>query len=255
MNSAHFDYESILPAYKKRVQKKLPAIYKAYKFSKIDLSFLISSSAVYSSNIEGNSIDLNTFLNQKLHKVKAKNQKDIEEIENLIKAYKFCCTKKLSPANFLKTHFMLSETLLPNSERGKYRKDRVGVFGARGLVYLAVEPEKVDHEMKIFWQKIAILLKKKLSLIETFYFASQIHLHFAHIHPFADGNGRAARLLEKWFLASKLGEKAWKISSEEFYFKNRPEYYSNINLGVNYYELDYGKALPFLLMMPKSLEL
>jgi len=31
------------------------------------------------------------------------------------------------------------------------------------------------------------------------FFAALIHLVFVKIHPFDDGNGRAARLLEKWF--------------------------------------------------------
>ncbi|MBN1116921.1 MAG: Fic family protein [Bacteroidales bacterium] len=37
-----------------------------------------------------------------------------------------------------------------------------------------------------------------------FYFASLIHLRFAHIHLFRDDNGRAARLIEKWFVAEIL---------------------------------------------------
>jgi len=79
-------------------------------------------------------------------------------------------------------------------------------------------------------------------------------LVFAHIHPFHDGNGRAARILEKWFLASKLEDKAWLIQSEKYYKENIKEYYKNINLGVNFYELNYDKCLPFLLMLPKALE-
>ncbi len=60
--------------------------------------------------------------------------------------------------------------------------------------------------MEKIWNDITILLKQKLSPEEIFYYASYIHLVFVNIHPFTDGNGRAARLLEKWFLAEKLGD-------------------------------------------------
>ncbi|WP_394370742.1 Fic family protein [Pedobacter endophyticus] len=80
-----------------------------------------------------------------------------------------------------------------------------------------------------------------------------IHLRFAHIHPFRDGNGRAARLLEKWFLAQKLGIELWKIPSEKYYKEHQPEYYKNINLGVNFYELNYDNCLPIITMLPNSL--
>jgi Fic family protein len=93
-----------------------------------------------------------------------------------------------------------------------------------------------------------------LSKSQVFYFASLLHLVFAHIHPFRDGNGRAARLLEKWFLAEQLGNSFWKLSSEKYYKEHQKEYYNNINLGVNYYELDYGKCLPFLVMLTQSMK-
>jgi Fic family protein len=107
--------------------------------------------------------------------------------------------------------------------------------------------------MSELFTDIKVLLEKPLSDMEVFYYASLIHLTFVHIHPFADGNGRSARLLEKWFLASKLGKELWKLPSEQYYKENRNVYYQNINLGANYYELDYEKCLPFLLMLPESL--
>ena len=88
----------------------------------------------------------------------------------------------------------------------------------------------------------------------VFYYASLIHLVFAHIHPFRDGNGRAARLLEKWFIAEKLGEIYWNLPSEKYYKENQSEYYKNINLGINYYELNYDKCIPFLTMLPKCMK-
>jgi Fic family protein len=74
---------------------------------------------------------------------------------------------------------------------------------------------------------------------------------FVNIHPFEDGNGRAARLLEKWFIAQMLGKKAWYLQSELYYYSNVNDYYKNLNrLGLFYDELDYSQALPFCLCFP-----
>jgi hypothetical protein len=62
-------------------------------------------------------------------------------------------------------------------------------------------------------------------------------------------------LIEKWFLAQKLGEKAWFLQSEKMYYQQHQTYYKNIRLlGIEYPELDYDKALPFLLMFSKSIK-
>ncbi|MBC7652535.1 MAG: Fic family protein, partial [Deinococcales bacterium] len=86
------------------------------------------------------------------------------------------------------------------------------------------------------------------------YYAAFIHLTFVNIHPFSDGNSTISRLLEKWFLAEKLGERAWYIKSEKYYYKNVDSYYKNLaRLGLFYEGLNYEKSVPFLLMLPKSL--
>ncbi len=246
--------EKYFKQYQNRIKINLRDCYgKLKKMSKADdFKHLIEASAVYSSNIEGNSMDLNSFMNIKAFQQKAK-PKEFVEIMELVSAYNFAKDNKLSELNFLKAHKMLSKSFLGNGQQGKYRNNKVGVFNGRGLVYLAVEPELVKKEMKDFFKMIGALLKKELSIEEVFYFASMIHLKIAHIHPFADGNGRAARLVEKWFLAEKLNEKVWLIQSEKYYKEHLGVYYKNINLGVNYYELNYDQCLPFLLMLPRAL--
>lgn len=131
----------------------------------------------------------------------------------------------------------------------------VGVRDSKTLrpVYMAVEPEFVNEELTKLFDDITVLLNRDLSPSEVFYYASMIHLWLVKIHPFLDGNGRSARLLEKWFIASKLGPAAWSINSEKFYWDNRPEYYTNIALGYNYYALHWERCLPFLLMLPAAL--
>lgn len=95
---------------------------------------------------------------------------------------------------------------------------------------------------------------EKLTIEEAFFFASSIHLVFVNIHPFEDGNGRAGRLLEKWFLAQILGEKAWYLQSELYYYQNVNNYYRNLNkLGMFYEQPNYVEALAFLLMLPNAL--
>ena len=107
--------------------------------------------------------------------------------------------------------------------------------------------------IKTIFSDITILLSSKLTITEIFYYAAYIHLVFVNIHPFVDGNGRATRLIEKWFLAKMLGEHAWGISSEKNYWENRSAYYKNLQIGVNYYETKYEKSIPFLLMLPDAL--
>jgi Fic family protein len=84
-------------------------------------------------------------------------------------------------------------------------------------LYIAVEPQFVNQELSKLFSDISELLKRDLSHKEAFYYASMIHLWLEKIHPFSDGNGRAARLLEKWFLVSKLGMSVLSLNSEKHY--------------------------------------
>lgn len=248
--------EKYFTQYEKEIGNHIISLINAFNFSEknTNLGYKTQTSAVYSSNIEGNTIDVNSFMNYKLSKEKFKSHKEIEEIENLILAYEYAQSNSLTEKNFLHCHKIFSKTLVQKTRQGKYRNEKVGVFGQSGLVYLAIEPELVSKTMSDFFANISRLQTEELSIEKIFYFASIIHLRFVHIHPFIDGNGRAARLLEKWFLSEKLGAKFWEIPSEKYYKENQKEYYDNLNLGVNFYELNYDKCLPFLLMLPNSLK-
>lgn len=245
-----------LDTYKKSIGNEISKLIKDFDFSENrgGFEYITKSAAVYSSNIEGNSIDLNSYMNYEMNKDKFKAGKEIEEIEDLIEAYGFAQTNKLNEKNLLNCHKIFSDTLLIRSKRGKYRIEQVGVFGKAGLTYMAIEPEFVEKEMKLFFQDLNELILSDLNEIEVFYFASLVHLRFAHIQPFRDGNGRAARLIEKWFVAEKLGHVFWKMPSEEYYKNNQARYYETINLGVNFYELNYDKCIGFIEMLPNCLK-
>jgi Fic family protein len=217
-----------------------------------DFKFYVANSAVHSSNIEGNTVSFDTYLKATEFNLHIKT-KEIKEIEDLIAAYEYARQNELTLENTLKAHEILTTSILVKKERGKVRKVQVGVRSDGRLIYLAVEPEFVKPELVKLFDDISILLNTTLTATEVFYYAALIHLVFVNIHPFVDGNGRATRLIEKWFLAKKLGENAWFITSEKNYWDNRPAYYKNLQLGVNYYEVKYEMSMPFLSMLPNSL--
>jgi Fic family protein len=217
-----------------------------------DFKFYLANSAVHSSNIEGNTVSFDTYLKASEHNLHLKT-KEIKEIEELINAYEFAKEDELTLNNILKAHQLITTSILIKKERGKIRDVRVGVRSEGRLVYLAIEPEFVKQELEKLLKDIDILLSAKLTMEEIFYYAAYIHLVFVNIHPFVDGNGRATRLVEKWFLAKKLGDKAWFITSEKNYWDNRATYYKNLQIGVNYYEVNCENSIPFLLMLPEAL--
>ena len=117
------------------------------------------------------------------------------------------------------------------------------------IEYITAKPEIVESEIVKLFHDIGLLQNKVLNHFEIFYYASLLHLVFVKIHPFQDGNGRTARLIEKWFLIEKIGQKATSVQLEKNYFKNLKNYYANIRkIGLEYEYLDYSKCLDFLLM-------
>ena len=78
-----------LEAYQQAIGFEIPELIRNYDFSdeRGGFDYLTKSSAVFSFNIEGNSIDLNSFMNYKSNHDKFKAEKEIEEIEDLIDAY------------------------------------------------------------------------------------------------------------------------------------------------------------------------
>ena len=146
--------------------------------------------------------------------------------------------------------------MLPEIHQGRIRTNPMFVINNKEQIeYVATSPDQVNTELEKLFQDIETLQTKELNSYEVFYYASFIHLVFVKIHPFQDGNGRTARLLEKWFLLEKLGDKATAVQLEKNYFLNVSDYYRTIKkLGIEYEVLDFRKSLDFLLMTVQSLD-
>lgn len=219
-----------------------------------NFSFYTSVSAVFSSKIEGEQIELDSYIKHKRFGIEYLPDYTCK-IDDLYEAYLFAQKNDMSPKNIAVAHSQITKHILKKTQQGKVRVSNMFVVTKDGKIeYVAAVPEKVKTEMQRFYQDIEVLLNANLTFEETLFYASMIHLVFVKIHPYDDGNGRTARLLEKWFMAQKLGFNAWFVQSEKNYYNNHQTYYSNIRrLGIDYEELNYKEALPFLQMLPNAI--
>jgi Fic family protein len=227
---------------------------KIDKIKKTDIpvdyfQFYKSVSSVYSSKIEGEDIDFDSYFKHKFLKVKFKPDYT-RKADDLFSAYDFIENNKLTFENVQKAHGILSQNLLPKSQQGLIRNNPMFVINSADRIeYVAAGPDIIKPEIVKLFHDIEFLLKVDLNPFEVFYYASLLHLVFVKIHPFQDGNGRTARLIEKWFLIEKIGKKATAVQLEKNYYKKIKDYYANIRkIGLEYDDLDYSKCLDFLLM-------
>ncbi|HAH53741.1 MAG TPA: hypothetical protein DCM02_00230 [Flavobacterium sp.] len=217
-------------------------------------SFYTSVASVFSSKIEGEEIELDSYIKHKKFGMEFLPDYT-KKIDDLYNAYSFAKENTLNKSTIAQAHTLLAKNIVAKNQQGNHRYQNMYITNDEGRIeYVAALPSQVDDEMSKFYDDIECLLKRDLSFVEVFYFASMIHLVFVKIHPWNDGNGRSGRLLEKWFLSEKIGAKSWFVQSEKYYYQNHQLYYDNLRrLGFDYDSLNYSKAMPFLEMLPKSL--
>lgn len=244
--------DNLLDDYRKTVKES--PLHKIDKIKRIELpvdyfQFYKSVSSVYSSKIEGEEIDFDSYFKHKFLKVKFKPDYT-SKADDLYSAYDFIDNNSLTLENLRKAHSILSRNLLPKSQQGLIRTNPMFVINSDDKIeYIAANPDIVKTELDKLFHDIEILRQSDLDPFEIFYYSSLVHLVFVKIHPFQDGNGRSARLIEKWLLIEKIGEKATSVQLEKNYYKKLQDYYSNIRkIGLEYENLDYSKCLDFLLM-------
>lgn len=166
--------------------------------------------------------------------------RDIYEVKNYKKALDFIAknkTAKISDKDVLEIHHLLSANVLQKERSGKYRKEPVYVVSrtpvSQTIKYTAPNHKQVPQLVTELCDWINDSRKEKLSPIII---AAMAHAEIAAIHPFVDGNGRAARLLATLILYTENYDFRKLFALENYYNNNRPAYYEAIHMGKTYQE-------------------
>ncbi len=214
-----------------------------------------ANAAACSILLEQKDADLKKYL-EFIKNTNSINRKEVALLDDLVKVYEFAQRKELTGSNILKAHSMISKSLLPPKQRGQFRTVDLEIkdFNTK-QVYKAPSYKLVEKYFNSLISDIQILFMREMRLNLCFYYASYLHIGFHQVSPFFEGNGIMARLLEKWFLASKLDRRAWLIPSEKFYYNNAKTYYQNFGkIGEAFATINNENALNFSLMLPNALE-
>jgi len=171
-----------------------------------------------------------------------------KEIDNIIKAYNLIGRKvidkdftRLDLASIKEFNKLVLEDLPPKEDvvPGEIRHGSVGVGGYRGA---PAEDCEYLLERYIHWLNDGFVAPKGQELVFGIQKAIFSHLYFVWIHPFGDGNGRTARLIEFQILLSYGVPAASAHLMSNHYNITRTEYYRQLDISSK----SGGHVAPFI---------
>ena len=175
-----------------------------------------------SLKIEANSLSLGQVRDVINGKAVLGEQKEIQEVKNAYAAYeKFTEINPFSIKDLKKFHGIMTKYVV--EESGEFRRGEEGVFNGNQCIFMAPPARFVPQLMDNLFE----WMKEAENTVHPLILSSVFHYEFVFIHPFADGNGRMARLWHTAILSR------WKpifeyIPIESQIEKFQDEYYNAI---------------------------
>ena len=170
--------------------------------------------------IEANSLSLGQVRDVINGKMVLGEQKEIQEVKNAYAAYeRFSEIQPFSLKSIKLFHGILTKYVV--EESGDFRRREEGVFNGDECIFMAPPAQFVPQLM----DDLFTWMKEEKNSVHPLIMSSLFHYEFVFIHPFADGNGRMARLWHTAMLAK------WKPVFEYIPIESQIEKFQN-----EYYE-------------------
>ena len=177
--------------------------------------------SIHSSlKIEANSLSLGQVRDVINGKMVLGEQKEIQEVKNAYAAYeRFSEIQPFSIKSLKLFHGIMTKYVV--EESGDFRRGEEGVFNGDECIFMAPPAQFVPQLMG----DLFAWMKEEKNNVHPLIMSSVFHYEFVLIHPFADGNGRMARLWHTAMLAK------WKPVFEYIPIESQIEKFQN-----EYYE-------------------
>ncbi len=185
--------------------------------------------AHYSTKIEGNPLTLpevEALARGKNLMVEEKAKREIlNYFATLRWIWKNTASKEILEKDLLYLHKLLTQEVLPKNESGFYKTKPNVVYGNGRVIYKPPPPEAAPLLTRslLKWINSKAAYKEHAAIV-----AAIAHHQLASIHPFSDGNGRAARCLEIWILYQRGFDTNHIFALDEFLDNDRARYYREI---------------------------
>ncbi|MBI1313405.1 hypothetical protein GC176_19110 [bacterium] len=175
-----------------------------------------------STAIEGNPLTLEQVRAlEEGRELAASDQRSQREVLNYFAGLRYieknATRKRIRHEQIFQLHRLLADGVMDQGQAGRYR-----TVGVRVGDYVPPSPADVSglmFELLEWWGKESRELSPVLS-------SAILHYRFEAIHPFADGNGRTGRALALWELYRRGFDSHHIFSVDEYYWEDRPAYYS-----------------------------
>ena len=173
--------------------------------------------SIHSSlKIEANSLSLGQVRDVINGKMVLGEQKEIQEVKNAYAAYeRFSEIQPFSIKSLKRFHGIMTKYVV--EESGDFRRGEEGVFNGDECIFMAPPAQFVPQLMG----DLFTWMKEEKNNVHPLIMSSVFHYEFVFIHPFADGNGRMARLWHTAMLAK------WKPVFEYIPIESQIEKFQN----------------------------
>lgn len=182
-----------------------------------------------STSIEGNPLSLEQVSELAMGRDIMATRKAKAEVLNYLKVLEdlpgLAEDGKITEKVILKIHRLLTKDVLENPDDSGVYRNRQVIIGNRLTGVITFRPPDTKEVPILMKEFVKWLNSKDASETNPLLTAGISHYEFVRIHPFIDGNGRAARALASLILYLRGFDTKRFFTLDDYYDSDRPSYY------------------------------